>query len=829
MRRTLRIATWTGGSLLGLVLLGLLAVWIFLPMEKIMDLAVEEASTRLGRPVTVAEAGLSLKGGLGVVLTDVTVGNPPGFTGENLLTAEGVDLKLRIGPLLKQRVEADRLVVLRPRLNLLRTAAGLDNFTFVDTTATTGSGGAGDKSAEAPAPMALEFDRIEAVDARVIFRDETAGTGVRLAGLAIATSLGTPAPGTFALEGEASWDTLLVDGPQPLPILPGRLDFMASFDQAATRTTLTRGDFEIAGLAGSLTADLTAADDAVRTTGHLAAAELDPSDLLAFVPAEHDSLTEGLVLGGRLRLEADFDHDAARAEPLVLSGRAVWSAGTVAAPTLPQPVEKLDAAVSFTLDAVIIESCEVRLPAGTVAVQGRITDLPNGPEAPAPTLDLELRTDLDLAAFSDQLPPELEAELSGRLAANVTLRGAADDAPGLIHRAEAAVKDLAYTDTRLPAPLESLQADLAWENDVLTVAGFQARFPGSDASGRITVHNLLPWALPPELRVGRETTTPEFDFALRSQRLDVDRLLPAASPGAEPIAGRGTGGGATSGTDEPLAMPELRGGGTVAIDTLIYSRVELTDVATRVELDGRRIVCPDLAGNVYTGTVAGAVTMDLTDLDEPLYAGDFKATRIEADDFLVRFTRLGGLVFGKFDLEGSYAAAGRDPERLKTSVNLDSRALMKEGRVVTSGFVHDGLDGLAQRFGGNLEPEQALRDLATAIRVENGRIILDDLKTSLGELGDLQLGGSYGLGGDLDYAGTLLLSESNTRGLLAAGVAGDVARLLGADRTERLALPLRVDGSFASPRFGLDYSALTQDAADSLADEAKKKLKGLFD
>lgn len=829
VRKTLRIAAWTGGSLVALLLLGTLAVWIFLPMEKIKELAVAEASARLGREVTVDEAGLSVRGGLGVVLTGVTVGNPPGFAGESFLSAEGIDLKLRIGPLLKQRVEADRLVVLRPRLNLVRTAAGADNFTFAfaDTTSAGTGGGNGTGNGDAPPPMTVEFDRMEAVDARLVFRDEAAETGVRLVGLELTSSLATPEPGRFTVAGEAAWDTLLVSGPQPVPSLPGRLVFAADFDQATMHTSLTRGDFEIIGLAGSLTAEVATTGDTARTTGRVAAWDLDPAAFLAYVPPEHAEALAGLELGGRLGLAIDFDHDPGRDEPLMLSGHADWQEGTVVAPALPQPVEELTAAVVFDLTSARIETCDVRVPAGTLSLEGEVTGLATESEAPAPRLDLRIRTDLDLAPLAAGLPAELEARLAGHLSATARLRGSADDPAGLLHEAQATVENLAYADARSPVPLEDLDADLVWENGVLSITDLSARFPGSDVSGRLTVHDLLPWALPPDLRLEEPPVAPELAFDLHAGRLDVDRLVPAASPGA------GTAPAAPSDASPAApttrAMPDLRGGGTVRVDTMIYSGVEFTELTGRVVLRDRRVECSDLAGHVYTGTFAGAAIIDLADLDEPAYSGEFQASDIEADDFLSRFTRFGGLVFGKFDLAGTYAAAGRDPERLKTTVNLDSRALMEEGTVITSGFVHQGLDGLAQRWGGHLEPEQSLRDLATSLRVENGRVIVDDLKTKVGGLGDLQLGGSYGLGGDLDYTGTLLLSEASTRALLESGVAGDVARLLGADRTGRLELPLSVGGSFAKPRFGLDYSALSQEAADSLADQAKDKLKSLFD
>jgi hypothetical protein len=273
-------------------------------------------------------------------------------------------------------------------------------------------------------------------------------------------------------------------------------------------------------------------------------------------------------------------------------------------------------------------------------------------------------------------------------------------------------------------------------------------------------------------------------------------------------------------------MPDLTAAGTFAADTLIYSRVAFTQVRGQAVYGNNTVVCDPVTAAVYTGRAEGRISVDLTDLDAPRYAGTFRAERIEADDFISRFTRFGGSVFGKTELNGSFQATGRDPARIRETLSMDSTVLISEGRLVSRGFAASSLGELAARAGADLDREQALRNLTTAIRVSDGRVALDRLRTRLGNVGDLSLEGSYGFAGDLAYGGALLLSEQTTSELLAgSGLVGD---LLGSHAPKRLSLPLSLDGSLQAPRLAVDYTALTEELGREATEEATDKLKDLI-
>ena len=160
-------------ALLAIVVVAVVAVKVFLPAEKIRDLALAQARQKLGREITVGEVSVSLRGGLGVRLADFAVHNPDGFGGDPLLTTAGLDLKLAVRPLLHGEIQVHRLVLDTPRLNLVRRADGSDNFTF-PASGEKPAGGAPGAADGGEAPPPLSVASLTVSSGRVAYTDEGA-------------------------------------------------------------------------------------------------------------------------------------------------------------------------------------------------------------------------------------------------------------------------------------------------------------------------------------------------------------------------------------------------------------------------------------------------------------------------------------------------------------------------------------------------------------------------------------------------------------------------------------------------------------------------------
>lgn len=752
------------GAVVAVVLLAVVAVKIFLPAEKIRDLALAQARARLGREVSVENVSVSLRGGLGVKMSDFAIHNPEGFGGKHLLEARAFDLKLAIRPLFKGEIRVDRLVIDGPVANLVRRADGTDNFTFSPAEKPFAGANPGAASEAAPAPP-LSIASLTLTEGRISYSDEMAGKNdlqaLEMNGLEMGLSLTDPAPGLYQATGQLSTDQIIVTGPSEVPDLNGTVDFDLTWDTPASRLSITRAEINLM-------------DILLHATGH--------------------SITAG---------EAPEAHLQVKATDLPLTDLGKL------APHLPklQGSGVLNATVDLELPPTAGAKLHAR---GQVTVR-----------------------EADLSMAQPFLPPEQPGQLAGRGDLDLTFDHSGRDSGGLTYTGKFTATGVSFTETTLVDELQKLNAVLEFNPDQINIESCEAKFASGTFQLRGTLRDPFPYFLPPELQEGVPMKTPHLSFAMRSPRLDVDRLLPVASP---------TGAPATRPVPSPSSVhvkrqfPDFTCDGTFRADSLIYMEVPFTNVLGQVRLRNRVFTFNEVKGQVYHGQVTGQVDVDLNELNDPIYSGSYQATDIQVNDFVTRFAGLAGVVFGGCNMGGSFQTHGLSPEIIRNSLTMNSDAVIREGKVITTGKVYQAMNQLSSARGQTLPTEQALRDLATHINVENGRVGLDKLTTRIGRFGDLTVEGYYGFNGDLDYSGTILLTKAETDSLFSIGAMKELAKLLGTQRPERLALPLSVGGTRTDPKVKLDLGSVTSDLQQrvvkeqgaKLEDQAKSKLNDLI-
>lgn len=129
MRAILRIFM----VLLMLVVVAVGAIMIFVDSKTVRDHVVAAVREQTGRELTVGgETSLSLYPSLGVELGDVSLSNPPGMGGGAMLSMEHMTVRLKLLPLLSQRFEVERFVLVKPVFDLLVDRSGRQNWDFAN-------------------------------------------------------------------------------------------------------------------------------------------------------------------------------------------------------------------------------------------------------------------------------------------------------------------------------------------------------------------------------------------------------------------------------------------------------------------------------------------------------------------------------------------------------------------------------------------------------------------------------------------------------------------------------------------------------------------------
>ncbi len=942
MKKLLKILAWIAGIFLVLLIIAVIALKLFFPLEKAKALAIEKGSAALGRDINVEGVDISIWGGLGVQLVDVTVGNPEGFEGNPMLRAGDIDVKLSILPLLSGEYSIDRLIVNKPQIRLVKRPDGSNNFTFEKLEKKAPPQVAEKMTPETKAAaVAVTFDNLEVNDGVLAYFDDSSGVTLNLSGLNLSTTLAIPREQVYESSGEISVESIQTSGVGNLPPLAIDLKYKVAYDIPAKLIRLDQADLKVNGVEFALNGE--ASDPLGDVTGRLGikSERIAFADIVKFVPAGRAELLKDYTIDGDMSVDVDLDYDQSREQALNYYGTAVLSstnittkqvpgklsfdralldfkndnlrfnieqgtfdgaplkghlvvddfddpvingelAGTLNLayiqpflPTenstevsgkaefavklsgrtsdykalgfsgdlkvsegkynstlVPEPIERFEMAVYFDNRLTNIRKFEAAIPSGNFNFTGRINDLvpyllADSVEAAniAPAMEGKFGGQLDLALLNTYLPKKGNPQLNGQFDLQLDMKGILTDITSFEPRGKMSIVNGSYTDSLLPEPVQSFETELQIAPDTITVKRMDASFVSSDASFTGHLIHPFPYLLPLEGIDRGSARKPLFLFKLSSRRFDVDKLFPEAVPGLGEAEIEVTSADSVS----IFILPDIDGNGTFSIDTLIYSGVEFTQIDGKVKIRDRKIECYDATGKVYTGDVAGSTTIDLTDFENPKYAGKFKATQVEANDFVSRFTKFGGHLFGKIDLDGSYNAAGWDPDAFLNSLTMNSVSEMKKGKLVTSGAMFSAISGLAEKAGKSFEKEQPLKNLLTDIEVRDGKVHLDNVKTKLGDIGDLDLGGFYSFDGELDYTGSILLSKEWTEKLLSkGGLLKGLAGLLSDNSVDRVRLPISFGGTLDQPAFNIDYTALTKDIGDSVKKEASSFLNELL-
>ena len=592
------------------------------------------------------------------------------------------------------------------------------------------------------------------------------------------------------------------------------------------RMTIEDGSFGGRPLLGHLVLE----DFEDPTVGGQLAGGFDLAFVQPFLPAEQKH-----EMSGRASFDVKFAGLIDQPEQMNFSGTLGVESGRYNSPFMPEPVEELALDAYFDNRLVNVRSLSCRFPSGTLAFNGRVDDLLSYVLADSaaaakmhPRVEGTLKGQVNLALANHYLPEKGDPETKGKLDLDLTVTGRIGEMASFRPRGTMEIRDAAYTDSLLPEPIEHFAASMRLTPDTIVINNLEAKFTSSDVTFAGRLADPFPYLLPVEDLDRSRMSKPFFDFTLSSRRFDTDKLFPEAVPGsaADPTQ-------VSPDSVSMVLLPDVDGRGTFVADTIIYSQVEFTDVNGKIKIYDRRIEAYDATAKVYSGGATGRTTIDLSDFENPVYSGEFAATQIEADDFVSRFSKLGGHLYGKADFSGNYNAVGWDPDAFLNSLNLSMDATVREGKLITTGTLNKALNEVAKLWHGSVAEEQTIRNLASKVHVQDGRVRLDQLKSRVGDLGDLLVDGWYGFDGALNYSGIFKLSrEKTTAATSSGGMLGGLASLMADDDSQRLEVPITVTGTMTNPVPSIDFDALrkkaTEKAGSDLLKKAGNALENLF-
>jgi len=137
MKKTFKWLLIIFGGLIVLCIVLLLLIPLFVDIQKLKPEIEDRISQATGRPfVLKGKLDLSLFPWAGISLSDLHMGNPPGFEEKDFIAINNFEIRVKLIPLLFKDIQIKRFIVKEPRIVLITNTKGQTNWEGIGQTGT---------------------------------------------------------------------------------------------------------------------------------------------------------------------------------------------------------------------------------------------------------------------------------------------------------------------------------------------------------------------------------------------------------------------------------------------------------------------------------------------------------------------------------------------------------------------------------------------------------------------------------------------------------------------------------------------------------------------
>lgn len=221
------------GAVLGLVVLLGAAAVVIVPMvvdvQKYKPEIEALVTERTGRAFSMGDdIKLSLFPWVGVGVSDLVLGNPKGFDGEEMISVKRFEVRIKVVPLLSRQIRVDAFLMDSPRIRLVRNRSGNGNWEGIGPAQKPAAeqGGQKETSKGGLAVASLEVGRFSITNGLVSFTDQAAETVNEMSGVTLELNdISLDRPVAFKATAKLDGHPLALSGTAgPIGTPPGKGD-----------------------------------------------------------------------------------------------------------------------------------------------------------------------------------------------------------------------------------------------------------------------------------------------------------------------------------------------------------------------------------------------------------------------------------------------------------------------------------------------------------------------------------------------------------------------------------------------------------------------------
>ncbi len=805
-RKTLKVlAGIVGGIVILLILISVIAKIVF-TKEKLLSLLVPRIETALDRKVEIDDVTLSIWGGLGVDVKGMRVQNKPGFIQQELFRFDRLSIRVKFWPLLHKRIEIKRLILESPEINLETTRQGVSNFEDLI------------KSEGGAIIIPASFDQLEITNGKIVYLDDKNKRTIILRQYEQKASLSLDEKGENAeVTGKITVPDIelsLPDYKGKLPPLTLSLEHQINFNMPSQVLDIRELKLGIAEIQMEVKGKLEGLDSLPVLNLTIESGKIPLEKVFASLPKGESSPLNQLTTSGDLIISASIQGEIKKDTSPEIKGKVTLENARIDFVSVPKPLTMPYGELNFNNRSASFFSSGAKLGEAPLEIKLVLEDFSD------PSLTSELRAKLNLAVLGEFASLPEGTNLGGSADISIKAYGKVKKPEKMILSGRVDLQKAEIATPGLGVPIRNLDAGMVLKDGDVDISQMSLSMGKSSLNLQGKLYGAVPYVL------SSRKEPPLLNFNLNSSFLDFDEIFPVSKKNKE---GTDTSKSQVAQSDSIL-LPGINASGQIFIERGKFRGVEFTNLSSRVDVSGGVLKLDNIVSNIYTGSVGGSVKSDLRRPDHVEFDMNLTANQIEANDFLSRFTAFDNRLFGKLNLNATFAGKGNSVDDIRKTLLANGTASFAEGKLIN----WELLDSLSSFLGLGMAKEQTVRNLRNSFRIENGRVYFDDL-SALTKDGDIELTGWLGLDGSLDYLLTVVLSPElsgrfNALGELSSYLKNDQGRVV---------LDIKVGGKATRPKFTFDTSraekklqdqmkAKVEEKKDELKDEVKKTAEDLL-
>lgn len=311
------------------------------------------------------------------------------------------------------------------------------------------------------------------------------------------------------------------------------------------------------------------------------------------------------------------------------------------------------------------------------------------------------------------------------------------------------------------------------------------------------------------------------NLALTSPMIDLNELLPEPEEPAE---------------EDPaqLSVVEVPDNidftFTSSIGKVRFAQAEATDVGGTIRVAGKKVMMDNLSMGLCEGSFALSGEYNTTDMENPYADMSMSLRGMDIPSAFHTFNTMQALTPIARDLRGSFSAdmsfrtvLGEDFTPLMNTVAANGRLQTSRVEVVSSRT----FDRLASVLKLSDDYSNVLRDLYIDFRIENGRVMIDPVHFSMGDI-EMMIAGDQGLDQTMNYRSTMKIPRSafgsGANELFDDLVARASSRGFDFSPGENVEVDVNIAGTFSDPEISVRPGEGMATAASRIKEEAKERV-----